>query len=118
MSNQVKPVTTHEDPWETGELGRSLEHAVLVTDEETEKQIDAALHLRPISIRLEKSLIDAFKFIASHNKNIGYQPLMRQVLHRFAASEIKRIGNIMESEVQTAELDNSVESPEAKKNAA
>lgn len=102
MAKSVKPVETREDPWETGDFGRSLEHAVLVEDEETEKKIDAALHLQMISIRLEKSLIDGFKFIASHNKNIGYQTLMRQALHRFAAGEINRIANQMAAEARKA----------------
>jgi len=46
--------------------------------------------LQPISIRLEKSLIEDFKFIAILNR-IGYQPLIRQVLKRFADCEKKRI---------------------------
>lgn len=103
MSNQVKPSAVDADPWDTGELGRSLEHAQLVEDEQAETAIDQALNLQLISIRLEKGLIDAFKMIASRNKNIGYQTLMRQSLKRFAVAEIKRIANEMDAEVKAAE---------------
>ena len=47
-------------------------------------------HLQPVSIRLEKSLIEDFKLIASMY-GIGYQPLMRHILKRFADSEKKQI---------------------------
>src|ERR1700740_2355624 len=103
MSNQVKPSAVEGDPWDTGELGRSLEHALVVDDEQAEASIDQALKLELISIRLEKGLIDAFKLIASRNKNIGYQTLMRQSLKRFAVAEIKRIANEMDAEVKAAE---------------
>lgn len=86
------------DAWETGDLGRSLEHAVAVDDDLEQVMIDTALNLQPISIRLEKGLIEAFKFIAAHNKSIGYQTLMRQALHRFATGEVKNILRIMESQ--------------------
>lgn len=92
MSKETKVATEYpEEAWESGALGRSLEHAEVI-DDEFEKVIDAAFQLQPISIRLEKRTIDAFKFIASQNKNIGYQTLMRQVLHRFVDGELIRIG--------------------------
>jgi hypothetical protein len=78
-----------EDAWETGELGTDANFAAAADDMEDAK-IDEALALQPISIRLQKSLIDDFKLIAKLN-GIGYQPLMRQVLARFAESEKKRI---------------------------
>lgn len=90
-------------PWESGELGRSLEHAEVYRDPAMESQIDEALQLQLISIRLEKGLIEAMKFIASYNKGMGYQPLMRQVLHRFATAEIRRIHREMESKRQQDE---------------
>lgn len=95
--------TSPECPWEDGDLGRSLEHAKIVEDKAQEDAIDAALQLQLISIRLEKSLIEAMKFIASYNKGMGYQPLMRQVLHRFATAEIKRIHREMEAKRQQDE---------------
>jgi len=103
----MKSVESQDDNWDTGEFGRSLEHAAIA--ENDDEMVDAALNLQPISIRLEKSLIDAFKFIASYNKGIGYQPLMRQVLHRFAASELNRIAGQMESRTKGA---NSNDAPD------
>lgn len=77
------------DPWETGELGRSLEHAVSSPPEES-RAVDEALGLQLISIRLQKSLIATLKQIAAYH-GIGYQPMIRDLLNRFAASEIQQI---------------------------
>ena len=55
-----------------------------------EASLDGALALQMISIRLQKSLIDDLKVIANAN-GIGYQPLIRDVLSRFARSEIQNI---------------------------
>lgn len=81
-----------EEAWESGELGRTAEFVERLPDNLAEEAlIDESLELQPISIRLEKSLIDDFKMIAAINNNIGYQPLMRQILKRFADCEKKRI---------------------------
>lgn len=78
-----------EDAWDKGELGNDANFAEPLTDVD-DASIDAALELQPISIRLQKSLIEDFKLIAQLH-GIGYQPLMRQVLARFADCEKKRI---------------------------
>jgi hypothetical protein len=70
------------DPWETGKLGNDERYARRVSAAE-ESRIDAALGLRTISIRLPERLIEQLKLIATH-RGIGYQPLMRDVLSRFA----------------------------------
>lgn len=116
MSNPAKPTVVDGDPWETGELGRSLEYAEAVKDEQAEASIDQALSLQLISIRLEKGLIEAFKMIASRNKNIGYQTLMRQALKRFAVSEIKKIANEMIAEVRASERAQKEAAEEKQKN--
>lgn len=77
------------DPWEEGDLGRSLEHAV-VADEVEMKAVDDSLGLQLVSIRLQKKLIASLKMIATHH-GIGYQPMIRDLLNRFAASEIQQI---------------------------
>ena len=76
------------DNWESGALGTDVEYAT-VSDDVTNSVIDDALDLKAISIRLEKSLIDDFKAF-SRIYGVGYQPLIRQVLTRFAEGE-KRI---------------------------
>lgn len=88
MNTQPKILATDE-AWEDGQLGKDAEFAV-EADGNIEAAIDEALDLKLISIRLQKSLIDDFKSIASVN-NIGYQTLMRQILQRFADSEKKKI---------------------------
>ena len=46
--------------------------------------------MQMISIRLPKSVIDDFKVIAQL-EGLGYQPLMRTALVRFAECEAKRV---------------------------
>jgi predicted DNA binding CopG/RHH family protein len=75
--------------WESGELGLSQEHAVACSQEH-EAAVDEALAMQLISIRLPKRLIDDLKFIAER-EGLGYQPLVRRVLMRFASSEFKNI---------------------------
>lgn len=78
-----------EDAWLSGELGRDEQYAAAAPDD-MEATINEQLELQPISIRLEKSLIEDFKLIAEMH-GLGYQPLMRQSLRRFADCEKKRI---------------------------
>ena len=80
-----------DELWDTGELGSDPNFAepLPVTSADSEAAIDTSLELQPISIRLQKSLIEDFKLIADLN-GLGYQPLMRQVLTRFEDSEKKR----------------------------
>lgn len=66
-----------------------------------EESLDGALGLQMISIRLQKSLIDDLKVIANAN-GIGYQPLIRDVLSRFARSEIQ---NIMRDTIARQQLE-------------
>ncbi|NLC34896.1 MAG: hypothetical protein GX772_00335 [Alcaligenaceae bacterium] len=75
--------------WENRVLGADEAH-VRVDDEDLESLINESLNLKVISIRLEESLISDFKMIAKHH-GMSYQPLMRQVLRRFADAETRRI---------------------------
>ena len=77
------------DAWESGELGRDVKHAKKA-DQKLQKQIDDALGLQMISIRLPSELIEEYKMIAKVN-GVGYQPLMRDALKRFAESEMKKM---------------------------
>jgi len=87
--SKTEKYTKDIDKWESGELGQDENHVKKV-DISLEGELDSALGLQMISIRLQKQLIDDLKFIAQAN-GIGYQPLMRDVLSRFARSEIKNI---------------------------
>ena len=105
MSKQQK-IPASDEAWDTGQLGRDEEFVKRAPQDVDEAQIDSALDLQLISIRLQKSLIEDFKNIASIH-GIGYQPLMRQTLKRFADSEKKRIlrerASEMKAQVQAAQ---------------
>lgn len=86
--------------WESGQLGRDAAHAKRAP-KELEREIDEAQGMQAISIRLNKELVDEFKFIAKHH-GMGYQPLMRKALALFAQSEFKRIAIKLENERSAA----------------
>ena len=83
------PAADAHCPWESGELGASEEHAVRRSPED-DRALDEAMELQMISVRLPKALIDDLKFLAAR-EGLKYQPLMRRVLTRFAAGELKSI---------------------------
>lgn len=76
------PKEQKDDQWESRDLGASPQH-VRVVSEQLGSEIDEAMELQLISIRLQKQLIDDLKRIAQ-KEGIGYQPLIRQALTRFA----------------------------------
>lgn len=98
-----------QDKWESGELGRSEEHAV-AADANFAAAVDDSLGLHLISIRLQRDLIQQLKLIAAAH-GIGYQPLVRDVLSRFARREII---NIAEALKKTTDTLKESESPAAK----
>lgn len=87
--NDKQMIPGTEEAWDTGQLGAD-EKYVRVASPETHQQVDEALGLQMISIRLPKGLIDTYKTLASFHE-IGYQPLMRDALTRFANNELKCI---------------------------
>ena len=96
MSSKEKILGTDE-AWESERLGNDEKHARAV-DAKTTALIDDALELHAISIRLDKSLIESFKMLATFH-GIGYQPLMRDALKRFAEAEMKSIvSGVVESQ--------------------
>lgn len=82
--------------WEDGTLGQDENYVAVA--EPNEAAVNSSLGLQPISIRLEKSLIEDFKLIAEFH-GLSYQPLMRQALRRFAEGEKRRL--LRESLCQT-----------------
>jgi uncharacterized protein (DUF4415 family) len=75
------------EAWENGELGREAMHAE-VSPKDVGIQVDEALDLEIISIRLEKDLIESFKILGK-KYDISYKPLMRHALKSFIQSQIK-----------------------------
>jgi len=98
-----KKILGSDEAWENGDLGNTEVNAIPLSDakqREMDLAIEDSLGLCPISIRLERSLIEDFKNIATINK-LGYQTLMRQALKRFAEYEKKRIVSLMAAEMET-----------------
>lgn len=98
--------------WESGKLGESAEHMVSASDEEM-LVLNKALELKPISIRLQMSLIDKLKIIAQYH-GIGYQPLMRDVLNRFVRHELTSIIRELKEQQELEETFSDDDSPAAK----
>ena len=78
MKNSHKKA--NHDAWENRNLGASEKHVRKVSSKR-EKALDEDLGMQTISIRLQKSLIDALKQLAAED-GIGYQPYVRQLLMR------------------------------------
>lgn len=104
--SKAKKILGTEEAWENGELGENLETA-RVAPPELKKAVDDALAMQMISIRLPKAVIDDFKTIAEF-EGIGYQPLMREALMRYAECEAKRImREVVSQRRRDAELEQS-----------
>lgn len=88
--------------WESGLLGNSEKFAKVV-DGVTSKEFDAKLGLKPISIRLQESMIEDLKLIAKVNGLSGYQPLIRRVLTRFVEAEMKIIARDLADQARKSE---------------
>jgi predicted DNA binding CopG/RHH family protein len=90
--NKYEQHTNAADDWEEGSakgLGQD-ERFVKRAEQAHEASLDHQLELQMISIRLQKSLIQDLKLISEAN-GIGYQPLIRDVLSRFARNEIQQM---------------------------
>jgi len=77
------------DAWEERALGASASH-VKRAPPAIQDAIDEKLGLQAISIRLPKSTIDAYKALAKMH-GVGYQPLMRDAICRWAEGESKQM---------------------------
>ncbi|MDQ2139600.1 hypothetical protein RBI14_15650 [Alcaligenaceae bacterium B3P038] len=106
-------ISGSDEAWDEGVLGTD-EAFVAVAPDDDEELIREALCLQPISIRLEKSLIEDFKVIAEMN-GMSYQPLIRQVLHRFAQSEKNRFFRAGTAEKRKALREENEDPPKHKK---
>lgn len=99
-----KKIEGTPEAWDEGTLGRD-ERFVRVSENVDDAALNAAAGLHPISIRLQKTLIEDLKRIAQIN-GIGYQPLIRQVLKRFVDAEKRRILHEKLPDMRTLDDDN------------
>jgi predicted DNA binding CopG/RHH family protein len=74
-------LNNESDAWDRGDLGRSVEYAK-PSSKEFDAEIDEALGLQPITIRLQRPLIAELKAMAKEN-GLGYQPFVRLVLTQY-----------------------------------
>ena len=102
-------VSSSAENWEDGKLGLNKNTAQEVSAEEA-AMIEAAtgLNMQAISIRLQRPLLGVLKEIAKY-RGVGYQPMIRDVLERWALGEIKTIlqERALEVEKRQGELEQS-----------
>jgi predicted DNA binding CopG/RHH family protein len=92
MKNPALPkVVSSDEAWDDGSLGRDATYAKKVTISASHRaKLESKLNLQAISIRLPEELLADLKAIANMN-GLGYQPLIRQILTRFAHAELKAV---------------------------
>ena len=78
QDNNVPEFLQDKGKWENRELGADPDHTVK-SSQADEDEMDDAMGLQVISVRLPKALITQLKHLASH-KGLGYQPYLRMVL--------------------------------------
>ncbi len=88
MTKKIEKIESTNEAWESRTLGADEDYVESVTLDDL--IIEEAVGLQAISIRLPKNLLEDLKLIASLN-GLGYQPLMKQILKRFAEAEKKAI---------------------------
>jgi predicted DNA binding CopG/RHH family protein len=100
---------TGRKPWE-GLDDHLTDETVSAVPAEEAQAIDDALGLQMISIRLQRSLLNNLKLIADHH-GIGYQPLIRDLLNRFAKAEMKQILSelVEEHKARLAQIEKDME---------
>ncbi|MDY1548362.1 hypothetical protein [Luteibacter sahnii] len=86
-----KKIPGSAENWENGVLGNVAKHAHQVSREDALAIAQAAgVNMQPISIRLPQHLLGVLKEIAKYH-GVGYQPMIRDLLERWATGEIKTI---------------------------
>src|SRR5260370_17421717 len=78
------------EEWES-DTPDAEEEFMKVADEAATRAADDAAVTQLVSIRMSKSMIEAFKALSASLNGIGYQTLMKQILQRFIESEMKRV---------------------------
>ena len=104
-----KRIPASDEAWESGELGDDPKFATIF-EGDIQPQVDEAIAMQPISIRLPKSLVETYKLLGQKH-GLGYQPLMRRVLIRFADAEMKLVLNEYVAEQQRAAEDADDDAP-------
>lgn len=108
MTHKIKGTAEN---WESGELGLNPGSAQRVSVEETAAIEKATgLNMQLISIRMPADLLRVLKEIAKY-RGIGYQPMIRDLLDRWAVGELKTILNERLEEAQKRESEQQSSKP-------
>lgn len=91
----------NNEKWENGEYGRSDEH-VVVASGSIHESFNQGMAMKLVSIRLPATLIETLKMIAEHHE-IAYQPMVRDLLTRFARSELQQIVADLDTKMRDAQ---------------
>ena len=106
-------ILSTDDAWDNRTLGAE-EAYVKLDDSGIEDEIDEAVGTQLISIRMQRSMIDDLKAIATFNNEIGYQTLIKQILQRFVEGEKKKIWNdIVAKKLKVHKPSDGCEKPKA-----
>lgn len=100
MATKSRPPTGTADQWEDRSLG-ATEEFVAVAPAEHQSELDAAIGLRAISIRVPSELIDQYK-AAAHLLGLGYQPLMRDAMQRMIHTYLSEASKELEAKLEAA----------------
>lgn len=97
--------------WESCALGMNPDHAKAVSPEEVAAiERAAGISMQLISMRMPTDLLHVLKEIAKY-RGIGYQPMIRDLLDRWAVGEIKTILNERLHETQKRETEQQASVP-------
>ena len=92
---EEKKLNEQSDAWDREEMeGKGNPGPVKFAPPELEAEIDDALGLQPITLRLQRDLVTKLKQIAKEN-GLGYQPFVRQVLTKFVADHKRQESSSM-----------------------
>lgn len=87
---RIDQILSDDAEWgPTGQMGNNEAHVEASSDDER-SAVDESVGMQMISIRLQRTLLRDLKAIAEMH-GIGYQPMIRDLLNRFAISEIRGI---------------------------
>jgi predicted DNA binding CopG/RHH family protein len=101
---ELDELSADHERWDNRELGASAEHIAFLSDAE-EREMDDSMGLQLISIRLGKSLIESLKALA-RLEGLGYQPLVRQVLTRYAKENEYKLDVLLSAAEAAERADN------------
>jgi predicted DNA binding CopG/RHH family protein len=89
--NKEREVLTESKEWESGKRGRGSAAATV----EDEANLDKAMELQMISIRLPQAVVAKLKSMAK-KEGIGYQPYTRQILIHHTQQETGKLHDLEE----------------------